>query len=218
MIISPPGGRWRVRFMTPFRDWWCLRVVRVVPAYDIDEDDELPLDSDPELDRRDSRTTVVLGEPLSGGEFDLQDQPEPPLDDDALTVVLCSGGRARRPVWLRAPRFAAIALLVLGAGVSIRVFRRQSGESHLRGGIARHRIAETGIRAAQKIGPISTPLRPRSALSRHEVRRSQRRGRPHLDAAGSDCLEHKHRSAPRSANVTGAGKRGRERWWYASYR
>jgi hypothetical protein len=164
--------------MTPFRDRWCLRVVMVVPAYDIDEDDGLLLDSDPELDRRDVRTTVVLGGPVSGGEFDLQDQPEPPLNDDALTVVLCSGERVRRPGWLRAPRFAVIVLLVLGAGVSIRVFRRQGGESHDRGGVARHRIAEAGARAAQKIGTVSSPLRPRPAPSRYELRRSQSRGRP----------------------------------------
>ncbi|HEY5193394.1 MAG TPA: hypothetical protein VIJ39_05915 [Solirubrobacteraceae bacterium] len=71
--------------------------MRVVPTYDIHEDDWLPLDSDPELDHQDGRTTGVLGEPISSGEFDLQDQPELPLDDDALTVVLRPGERVRRP-------------------------------------------------------------------------------------------------------------------------
>ena len=92
----------------------------VAPAYDIDDAEGRPLDSDPELDRREGRTTVLLGEPIFGGESDLPDQPEPPSDDDALTAVLRSGERARHPGWLRAPRFAVIALLALGVGVSIR--------------------------------------------------------------------------------------------------
>lgn len=81
---------------------------------------------DPELDRWDGRTMLVLGEPISGGESSLLDQPEPSLDDDALTVVLRSGERDRRPGWLRVLRFAVIALLALGVGVSIRAFRRSS--------------------------------------------------------------------------------------------
>jgi hypothetical protein len=135
--------------LTPFRGRWCLRVVMVAPAYDIDGAEWLPLDSDPALDRRDGRTTVVLGELISGGASDLLDQPEPRLDDDALTVVLSSGERARRPGWLRAPRFAVIALLALGVGVSIGAFRRHNGEGHLRGGSVRHGIAETERRAVR---------------------------------------------------------------------
>lgn len=151
--------------------------MRFIPGYRIDEDDRLPLGSDPELDRRYGRTTVVLGD-LTSGEFDLQGRPERPLDGDALTVVLRSGERVRRPGWLRAPRFAVIALLVLGAGVSIRVFKRQTGESHVRAGIVRHRIAKSKTRAVQEIGTASSPLRPRISPLRDEGRRSQSRLRP----------------------------------------
>lgn len=149
----------------------------VAPAYDIDEDDGLLLDSDPELDRRDGRATIVLGEPTSGAESDLLDQPEP-LDDDALTVVLRSGERVRCRGWLRAPQFAVVALLVLGAGVSIRVFRRQGGDDHVRAGTARHRVTEPGARTAQKVGVASSPARPRTPPSRHERRRPQSRRLP----------------------------------------
>lgn len=165
------------RLLTPFRDRWCLRLVMVAPAYDIDEDDGLLLDSDPELDRRDGRATIVLGEPTSGAESALLDQPEP-LDEDALTVVLHSGERARRQGWVRAPRFAVIALLVLGAGVSIRVLRRQGGDSHVRAGTARHRVTEPGSRAAQKIGVVSNPARPRTSPSPRGRRRPQSRRPP----------------------------------------
>lgn len=171
--------------------------MRVVPTYDIDDEDWLPLDSDPEVDRLDSRTTVVSGEPISGGELDLKDQPEPPLDDDALTVVLRSGDRVRRPGWLRAPQLAVIALLVFGAGISIRVFRRQSGEDHVRGGIVRHGIAEGRAKAARKAVTVSSPVRPQTKDPlRHEARRSQARARPHpMDwdrAVWSTSIERRH--------------------------
>jgi hypothetical protein len=149
------------------------------PAHDIDKDDWLPRDSDPELDRWDARTKLVLGEPLSRGQFDAQPQLEPPVDDDALTVVLRSSGeRVRCRGWLRALQFAVVALLVFGAGVSIRVFRRQGGDGHVRAGTARHRVTEPGARAAQKVGIASSPARPKTPPSRHERRRPQSRRLP----------------------------------------
>jgi hypothetical protein len=166
-------------WLTPFCDRRCLTVVMATPAHEIDKDDWLPRNGDPELDRRDARTKLVLGEPLSRGEFDARRQLEPPVDDDALTVVLRSSGEhVRCRGWLRAPRFAVVALLVLGAGVSIRVFRRQSDDDHIRAGTARHRVTEPGAGAAQKVGIAASAGRPRTSPFRHERRRPQGRRPP----------------------------------------
>lgn len=149
--------------------------MRVDSAH-IHEDDALSLDSDLELDRRDSRTTLVLGESISGGEFEVQGQSEPPLDGDAPAVLLRSGERVRCLGWLRAPRFAVVALLVLGAGVSMRVFRCQGDDSHVHAGAARYRAVESRTRATQRIGTAPSPVRPRA--SGHGGLRSQSRRRP----------------------------------------
>jgi hypothetical protein len=136
-----------------------LRVVRIVPESDTDEDDGLPLDSFPKLDQGDGGATMVFDGGLSH-----QDGSEPPLDDDVLRVVL--SGEVQSWRWLRV-LLAVVVLLVLGAGVSIRAFRRHASESHA--GLARHRIAEMG-RVKRKPVTASSPIRSRSkGPSRRDV-------------------------------------------------
>lgn len=110
--------------MTRFWRLRCLRVVEVIPEYDICEGDWSPLNAHLEGDGEDGQATVLLGNPSGGCEFDMQTERESLPASDAVTVVLPSRERVRFPGWLRAPRLAAVTLVVLGAGVSIRLLKR----------------------------------------------------------------------------------------------
>jgi hypothetical protein len=78
-----------------------------------------------EDDVRDGRATPCLTDSLgcrADVHFGLE--PEPSRAGDAVTVVLPAHGRGRFLASLRAPRVAAVTLVICGAGVSFRLLRR----------------------------------------------------------------------------------------------
>lgn len=84
-------------------------------------------------------TTLRLGDPPGGGDFDVQVEPEVQRADDAVTVVLLARGRVRFGGQLRAPRVAVVTLAVIAVGMSIRLLRRPSGHGGVRSeATARH--------------------------------------------------------------------------------
>lgn len=82
----------------------------------------------------DHRATLHLADQSGGRDFDVQAEPEPPGASDAVTVVLPAHEGARLPAWPRTRRVAAVTLVVLGSGVSIRLLRRPSGHDRVRAG------------------------------------------------------------------------------------
>lgn len=78
----------------------------------------------------DGGATLRLADP-PGSDFDVQLKPKSLDASDAVTIVLPARVRGQFPAWLRAPRVAAV-ILVLGAGVSIRLLRRPSGDAGVR--------------------------------------------------------------------------------------
>lgn len=99
-------------------------------------------------------------------EFELEGQLEPPLDEDTLRVVLHPSGRARCRAPSTAPRFAVAALLVLGTGASIRVFRSRTNEDYAR--VRRHGISEIGLRAERRTGAALSPAHPQTSRLRYK--------------------------------------------------
>lgn len=100
--------------MTPFRGLRCLRFVETLPEDNI-------YDSRGRLERgvEDCWTTLRLGDPPGGGDFDIQVEPEVQRANDAVTVVLPARGRVRFGGQLRAPRVAAVTLAVIAVGIPI---------------------------------------------------------------------------------------------------
>jgi hypothetical protein len=68
-------------------------------------------------------------------------EPEPLGTGDAVTLVLVAHGRGRVPAWLRAPRVAAVTLVVCGAGVSVRLLRRPGGHDGHRAMLGARQLA-----------------------------------------------------------------------------
>jgi hypothetical protein len=77
-----------------------------------------------------------------GRDFDdVPTEPEPPGVSDAVTVMLPAHEGARLPAWLRTRGVAAVTLVVLGSGVSIRLLRRPSGQDRVRAGATTRHVA-----------------------------------------------------------------------------
>lgn len=110
-----------------------MRVVETLPEDDVYESRA------PSGHAAEDAVTMRLGDPPGGCDFGVQAEPDPRSADDAATVVLPARKQGRFPVRLRAPRMAAVTLVVLGAGVSIRLLRRPSGHGGVRSpAITRH--------------------------------------------------------------------------------
>jgi hypothetical protein len=107
-------------------------------------------------------------------EYDICEGERLFLGADALTVVLPSRERVWLSGWLRARGLAAVTLVVLGAGVSIRLLRRPAGRGDVREAAATRHVAEPGARAVQRGRAAFRPvhggaktLRRRRAGRRH---------------------------------------------------
>lgn len=160
--------------MTRFWRLRCLRVVEVIPEYDICEGDWSLLNAHLKRDGEDGRATVLLGNPSGGCEFDMQTERESLSAGDAVTVVLPSRERVRFPGWLRAPRLAAVTLVVLGAGVSIRLLKRPGERDGVRAGATTRHFASAPT-ARHRRG-ASRSAHPRAKVLPRQGAERQRRG------------------------------------------
>jgi hypothetical protein len=140
----------------------------------------------------DHRAVIRLGDPARGGDVDVEAEPEPSRASDAVTVVLPPRERVRLAGRLRAPRVAAVTLVVLGAGVSIRLLRRPSGHGGVRSEATTRHLA--GAPSAQRERGaarsahhrIEASARPGAGRQRRAVHRragtGERRARTSLSA------------------------------------
>ncbi len=135
-----------------------------------------------------------LGDLPGGCDFGVQAEPDPRSTEDAVTVVLPARERVRFAVRLRAPRVAAVTVVVLGAGISIRLLRRPNGGGVRSGTTARHFAGAP----APRRGPL--------VLTRHRARISSQQGvgRQRGSVHRHSGQTRRARSAPPTTPMSGA--------------
>ena len=146
----------------------------------------------------DHRAVIRLGDPARGGDVDVEAEPEPSRASDAVTVVLPPHERVRLARRLRAPRVAAVTLVVLGAGVSIRLLRRPSGHGGVRSEATTRHLA--GAPSAQRERGAARSAHHRIEASTRPGARRQRRAvhrRP-------DTGERRARTSPSTTQRAGS--------------
>lgn len=128
--------------LTPFWGLRCLKGMETLP-----EDDIYESRTRSEHGVADHRATLRLADQPRGRDFDVPAEPTPPGAGDAVTVVLPAREGVRFPAWPRTRRVAAVTLVVLGSGVSIRQLRRASSHDRVRAGATtRHAASAPSVR------------------------------------------------------------------------
>jgi hypothetical protein len=127
--------------------------MEVIPEYDICEGDRFCEDARLEQDAGEGRTVVRLGMSSVSCDCDVQAAPEHLGAGDAVTVGLPVRKRVRFFGRLGARGIAFVTLVVLGAGVSVKLFRRPSGRDGVRHAVTTRRIL--GAPAVQRERGVS---------------------------------------------------------------
>jgi hypothetical protein len=168
---------WLRTSLTRFWGRRCLRGMETLPEDDIYE-------SRARFRRggEDRLTVIRLGDPAGGRDVDVEAKPKSLRPSDAVTVVL----PPRERVWLagrlRAPRVAAVTLVVLGAGISIRLLRRPNGHGGSRSPAITRHVA--GVQLLQRERGAVRSAHHRIAASARPGARRQRRAGPRRAGAG----------------------------------
>lgn len=144
--------------MTPFRHLRCLTCVEVIPEPEIVEGGRLFLGARWEQAGQEGWAPVLLGGLSGGCWFDLQSGREPRWASDAVTVVLPSREGIGLCGWLRAPRLAAVTLVVVGAGLSIRLLRHPAGRGGVGGAVTMRHLAGASPALALRGRAVSSPV------------------------------------------------------------
>lgn len=143
----------------------------------------------------DPLTVTRLGDPAGGRDIDVEAKPEPLRPSDAVTVVLPPRERVRLAGRLRAPRVAAVTLVVLGTGISIRLLRRPNGHGGVRSPAITRHIA--GVHLLQRERGAARSAHHRIEASARPGARRQRRAVHRRAGAG----ERRARTSPSTASV-----------------